>query len=111
MYLDPIHLPHVQLARDLYSRLQPGQEIKVAAMMLSQSALDHFLSGCTGSGYTHGYRIPGARHEDFKNWVLFKLNPSLENDPRNRRSYVDPDRRHRFDYSTFDGIHTPKAKL
>lgn len=99
----------VSRARDLYSRLSPGQELKVAAMFLDQPSLDYYLSGIC-SGYTHGYRIPGARPNDFKNWVLFKLNPSLENDPQNRRTYVDPDRRHLFNYSTFDGIYTPKAK-
>ena len=93
MNLDPIIPSHVQLARDLYARLQPGQELSVAAMLLSQPALDYYLSGCC-SGYTLGYILPGDRPENWKNWILFRLETSLENDPQNRRSYVDPDRRH-----------------
>jgi hypothetical protein len=97
----------VAVIRSLYNRLAPGQEIKVVAMLLDQESLDYFLSGIN-SGYTHGYRIPGARPDDFKYWVLFKLNTSLENDPQNRRSYVDPDRRHHYTYEEFTGIYTPK---
>lgn len=97
---------HVDLARDLYHQLSPGQEIKVATMLLDQVSLDHYLSGIP-SGYTHGYRIPGARPDDYKNWVLFKLEHSLENSPTGQRSYVDPDRRHHYHYDTFLGIYFP----
>jgi hypothetical protein len=54
----------VVVIRSLYNRLAPGQEIKVVAMLLDQESLDFFLSGIN-SGYTHGYRIPGARPDAF----------------------------------------------
>jgi hypothetical protein len=104
MNFDPIIPEHLRTAKNLYSRLQPGQEIRVAAMLLSQAALDHYLSGVC-SGYTLGYRLPGACPND---WALFRLAESLENDPRNRRSYVDPDRRHLYDYQHYTGLYIPK---
>lgn len=106
MNLDPIITSHVHIAKELYSRLQPGQEIQVAAMLLSQPALDYYLSGC-GSGYTLGYIFPGSHPDHWKNWILFRLKDSLENDPQNRRSYVDPDRRHLYNYNNHTGLYTP----
>lgn len=97
----------VAYIRRLYDSLQPGQEVKVAAMMIDPASLDFYLSGIC-SGYTHGYRAPGARPDDFKNWVLFRMEKSLESDPKGRRSYVHPDRRHLYNYEMFTGIYTPK---
>lgn len=106
MTLDQAIPEHVALVRDLYTRLAPGQAIKVASMLLDPISLDYYLSGIQ-SGYTHGYRFPGARPEDYKNWVLFKLEHSLENSPTGQRSYVDPDRRHHYHYDSFLGIYFP----
>lgn len=108
--MDDIPIPErVAFIRNIYQQLKPGQEVKVAAMMIDPASLDFYLSGIC-SGYTHGYRIPGARPDDFKNWVLFRMKESLESDPKNRRAYVDPDRRHFYDYDTFTGIFTPKNR-
>lgn len=99
----------VAFIRNIYQQIKPGQELKVAAMMIDPASLDHYLSGIA-SGYTHGYRVPNARPDDFKVWVLFRMKESLENDPKGRRSYVDPDRRHHYNYETFTGLFTPKSQ-
>lgn len=104
---DPVIPEHVHLAHHVYSLLEPGQEKLVAAMCISQAALDHYLSGTAGSAYTLGYIFPGNRPDTWKNWTLFRLPESLENDSRGRRSYVDPDRRHLYDYDSYSGLYTP----
>lgn len=94
-----------QLINRIYQRLKPGERIEVARFLLDQTSLDYYLSGHTGSAYSLGYLLPNARPENFKTWVLFKLEPD-EN--ANYRTYVDPDRRHLYDYETYTGLYKIK---
>lgn len=109
--LDGISRPTVEgirLAERIMHKLQPGQEVGVAAILLNQASLDHVLSGKIGSGYEYGYIFPGDRPENWKNWTIFRLKDSLENDQLDRRAYVDPDRRHLFNRDKQTGIYTRK---
>jgi len=105
---EPPIIERLPFIRELYESLKPGEEKRVSAMCLDQPTLDYYLSGCN-SGYTLGYRFPNARPDDFKYWVLFYLDRSLKsNIPDKWRSYVDPDRRHLYDYQYWTGIYIPK---
>lgn len=106
MNLTPPDPTRQALIKSLYSRLNPGSELRVAAILLDQINLDYYLSGHTGSACSLGYRIPGARPDDFKNWVLFKLEP---NENANFRTFVDTDRRYLYNYESFTGLYTLKS--
>lgn len=103
--LTSIDYTQQQSIKAIYRRLKPGERIEVARFLLDQTNLDHYLSGHTGSAYSLGYLLPGARPQNFKTWTLFKLKP---NENASYRTYVDPDRRHLYDYDTFTGLYTLK---
>lgn len=102
----PIYPQFVNLATKLFLRLKPGERFCIEQNCMDQTALDHVLSGKVGSAYEYGYIPP---HPDFPYWEVFRLKTSLENDPRNRRTYIDPDRRSYYEYDFVTGLYTPKT--
>lgn len=104
----PIYPQFVSLATKVLLRLKPGERFCIEQNCIDQTALDHVLSGKVGSAYEHGYTLP---RPDFPYWEIFRLKTSLENDPLNRRTYVDPDRRWLYSYDNSTGIYTPMKPL